>query len=220
MFITLEGVEGSGKTSQLDAAARFVRTQGRECIVTREPGGTSLGRRIRRLLLDPSSGDIDPTAELLLYVADRVQHVQQVIRPALAAGRVVLCDRFHDATAAYQGMARGLDAAMIQQLHQLVLGGLKPDLTVLIDLPAEIGLSRAWAAVRQGERSGAETRFEREALAFHARVRQGYLTLAAREPQRFCIIDGNRPAEAVGRDILTALARRLSTVPPDGTVIG
>jgi dTMP kinase len=214
MFITLEGIEGAGKTSQLQAAGEFVRAAGRRCTTTREPGATALGQRIRRILLDPAAGDIDPLAELLLYLADRVQHVHRVIRPALAEGQVVICDRFVDATLAYQGAARGLDQNLIRDLHDLVLGAWRPDLTVLIDIPVEIGLARAWKAVGRGERSGAETRFERETHAFHERVRQGYRHLAGCEPERFCIIDGNRPPRDVERDIQAALARRLGTALP------
>jgi len=214
-FITFEGIEGAGKTSQLQAAADFVRSTGRRCTTTREPGATALGRRIRGIVLDPAGADIDPVAELLLYLADRVQHVRKVIRPALADGQVVICDRFVDATLAYQGMARGVDPALIGRLHELLLGAWEPDLTVLIDIPVEIGLKRAWDAVNRGERSGTETRFEKEALAFHQRVRQGYLDLAAAEPQRFCIIDGNRPPQDVGRDLRSALARRLRPASPD-----
>jgi dTMP kinase len=209
MFITLEGIEGAGKTSQLEAAAQFVRSVGRPCATTREPGATALGRRIRGILLDPACADIDPLAELLLYLADRIQHLRQVVRPALAEGQVVICDRFVDATLAYQGAARGVDPDLILQLHEKLLGRWRPDLTLLIDIPVEIGLARAWKAVDRGERNGAETRFEQEAMAFHERVRQGYLTLAAREPERFRVIDGNRPAPDVGRDIHAALARRL-----------
>jgi dTMP kinase len=214
MFITLEGIEGAGKTSQLQAAADFVRATGRCCTTTREPGATDLGRRIRSILLDPACAGIDPLAELLLYLADRVQHVHRVIRPALADGQVVICDRFADATLAYQGAARGVDAALIRRLHELLLGAWRPDLTVLIDIPVEVGLKRAWDAVDRGERSGAETRFEKEALAFHHRVRQGYLDLAAAEPERFCIIDGNRPPQDVGSDLRALLARRLRVAPP------
>ena len=220
MFITLEGIEGSGKTSQLDTLARFVRARGRECVITREPGGTRLGEQIRRLLLDPANADIDPSAELLLYVADRVQHVREVIRPALAAGRVVICDRFADATTVYQGVARGLEHRNIAAIHRLVLGALTPDLTVLIDVPAEVGLARAWSAVDRGARRADETRFEREALAFHCRVRDGYLALASAEPDRFRIVDGRQTPEAVGREILDALAPFFSSVPCGGTKNG
>ena len=206
MFITMEGIEGSGKTTQMDPTARFVRAQGYACISTREPGGTPLGARIRGLLLDPDNADIDPTAELLLYAADRVQHVQRIIRPALAAGQVVLCDRFADATVAYQGYARSLGLETIAALHRLVLGGLKPDLTLLIDVPAEVGLARAWTAVKQGGRSRSETRFEQEALDFHRRVRDGYLDLARREPERYAIIDAAADQESVSAQIIAALS--------------
>lgn len=215
MFITLEGIEGAGKTSQLQAAADFVRSAGRRCTTTREPGATALGRRIRSIVLDPDGTDIDPMAELLLYLADRVQHVHRVIRPALADGQVVICDRFVDATLAYQGAARGLDTELIRRLHGLLLGSWQPDLTVLIDIPVEVGLRRAREAVTRGERSGNETRFENEALAFHERVRQGYLRLAGEDPERFCVIDGNRPPQEVGRDLHAALARRLGAASPD-----
>ena len=215
MLITLEGIEGAGKSSQVEAAARFVRAAGRACITTREPGATDLGQRIRRILLDPACAGMDPWAELLLYLADRVEHVQRVIRPALARGQVVICDRYVDATLAYQGAARGVDADLIERLHALVLGDWRPGLTVLIDIPVAVGLDRAWRAVDRGERSPAETRFEKENRDFHQRVRQGYLELAAREPARFCIIDGNRAPGEVARDLQAAIADRLHLPLPD-----
>ena len=215
MLITLEGIEGAGKSSQVEAAARFVSAAGRPCITTREPGATDLGRRIRGILLDPASTGIDPKTELLLYLADRVEHFQRVIRPALTQGRVVICDRYVDATLAYQGAARGVDPALIERLHGLVLGDWRPGLTVLIDIPVEVGLARAWKAVDRGERSSAETRFEKESRDFHQRVRRGYLDLAAREPARFCIIDGNRPPGEVARDLQAAIAGRLHLPCPD-----
>ncbi|HDI60995.1 MAG TPA: dTMP kinase [Desulfobacteraceae bacterium] len=215
MLITLEGIEGAGKSSQVEAAARFVRAAGRACITTREPGATDLGQRIRRILLDPACAGMDPRAELLLYLADRVEHVQRVIRPALARGQVVICDRYVDATLAYQGAARGVDADLIERLHALVLGDWRPGLTVLIDIPVAVGLDRAWRAVDRGERSPAETRFEKENRDFHQRVRQGYLELAAREPARFCIIDGNRAPGEVARDLQAAIADRLHLPLPD-----
>lgn len=210
MFITLEGIEGAGKSSQVAATADFLRSRGHDCLLTREPGGTVAGTRIRAILLDPQLGELAPKAELLLYLADRVQHVEQVIRPALDAGRTVVCDRFFDATMAYQGIARGLGGELVAGLHRLLLDDLRPSLTLLIDLPAEVGLARAWAAVAQSERSGAETRFEQEAVAFHERVRGGYRALAEAEPERFCRIDGNQTAERVTRDICAALAARLA----------
>ena len=149
------------------------------------------------------------------YLADRVEHVQRVIRPALARGQVVICDRYVDATLAYQGAARGVDADLIERLHALVLGDWRPGLTVLIDIPVAVGLDRAWRAVDRGERSPAETRFEKENRDFHQRVRQGYLELAAREPARFCIIDGNRAPGEVARDLQAAIADRLHLPLPD-----
>jgi len=202
MFITFEGIEGSGKTTQLKHVADFLRKKGDECVVTREPGGTLIGEKIRAILLDPSSKGMDPLTELLLYTADRVQHVKELLGPSLAAGRTVLCDRYFDATLVYQGYARGLDVELIEQLHKLLLAGLRPDITFLLDLPAETGLARAWAQINNGNRTGSESRFEKEALSFHEKVRSGYLTLACKEPDRFRIIDASRDVAEVQQDIL------------------
>ncbi|MBC2712384.1 MAG: dTMP kinase [Desulfosarcina sp.] len=144
MFITLEGIEGSGKTTQIQAIAQWLTAAGCDCLITREPGGTPIGGQIRSVLLHPDNRDLAPTAELLLYVADRVQHLETVVCPALAADKVVVCDRYFDATLVYQGYARGLDSDMIRQLHQLACKGLTPDLTLLMDLEPEAGLARAW----------------------------------------------------------------------------
>jgi dTMP kinase len=202
MFITFEGIEGSGKTTQLKHIADFLRKKGQDCVITREPGGTPIGEKIRAILLDPASKGIDPLTELLLYTADRVQHVRELLGPSLAAGQTVLCDRYFDATLVYQGYARGLDIGLIEQLHKLLLAGLQPDITFLLDLSPETGLSRAWAQIHNGNRTGRESRFEKEALAFHEKVRSGYLTLARREPGRFRIIDAGRDADAVRKEIL------------------
>jgi dTMP kinase len=203
MFITFEGGEGAGKTLQARAAAEYLRSRGREVVETREPGSTPVGGRIRAILLDPEVADLDFRAELLLYMADRAQHIHTVIRPALDAGRIVLCDRYLDATLAYQGHARGLDIGLIEDLHRRVLDDLQPDATLLLDLPPEQGLERAWSAVSDGGRDTAETRFETEAIAFHRRVREGYLDLARRFPGRFRVIDAQpdepRVREAVQR---------------------
>jgi dTMP kinase len=207
MFITLEGIEGSGKTSQVKQMAAFLENRGLKCLVTREPGGTAIGRRIRQVLLDPESSDLDPVAELLLYNADRVQHVKKVILPAIAAGKVVVCDRYVDATRAYQGIARKLDIELIETLHRLLVADLMPDLTFLFDLPPEEGLRRAWTQIDSGDRSNREVRFENEALAFHARVRKGYLDLAAGEPTRFVIVDARKSREAVWRQIAGVLEK-------------
>ena len=207
MFITLEGIEGSGKTSQLKNIASFLESRGQTCLLTREPGGTQIGRRIRTVLLDPESSDLDPVAELLLYTADRVQHVRKTILPAIAAGKVVVCDRYVDATLAYQGVARGLGTGLIETLHRLLVDNLKPDLTFLLDLPPEEGLKRAWTQIDSGSRSGRETRFEKEEMAFHTRVRNGYLKLVENEPERFIIINALAPIDDVWKQISNVLEK-------------
>ncbi len=206
MFITLEGIEGSGKTTQVQHIVAFLQGRGRDCTVTREPGGTRIGERIRAILLDPKSKDLDHTAELLLYSADRAQHIREVIRPALAAGGTVLCDRYFDATVVYQGYARGLDTSMISDLHRIVLGDLKPDVTILLDLPVKLGLSRAWKQIDAGNRDGLETRFEKEDLDFHERVRGGYLKLAGQEASRFRVIDASGDEDQVREQIAGVLS--------------
>jgi len=202
MFITFEGIEGSGKTTQVKHVADFLRKKGHDCVITREPGGTPIGEKIRAILLDPASKGMNPLTELLLYTADRVQHVKELLGPSLAAGQTVLCDRYFDATLVYQGYARGLDIELIEQLHKLLLAGLRPDITFLLDLPPETGLSRAWAQINNGNRTGRESRFEKEALSFHEKVRAGYLALARKEPERFRIIDASRDVDEVQQEIL------------------
>lgn len=209
MFITLEGVEGSGKTSQMDAIAACLESAGYPVTLTREPGSTKIGGRIRSILLDPDHHGMAPLCELLLYGADRAQHLAQVVRPALEAGETVVCDRFADATRVYQGVVRGVDVAQVEQVHQMVVGNLVPDLTFLFDLDPEIGLARTRRDLDQGLRNDAESRFEKETLSFHAAVRQGYLDLAGRESQRFNIIDASRPQAEVTQQIRRVLADRL-----------
>jgi dTMP kinase len=209
MFISFEGIEGSGKTTQIGYAAEFLKEQGVACLLTREPGGTPIGARVRSILLDPLSKGIDPLAELLLYMADRAQHLSEVVKTGIDAGKTVLCDRFFDATLVYQGYARGLDVAMIAGLHRQAFDDIHPDLTLLLDLPPEKGLKRAWRQIDSGGRSAGETRFEEEKIAFHEKVRQGYLTLAGHEPQRFVIIDASRDEEGVRAQICAALSRAL-----------
>ena len=209
MFITLEGIEGSGKTTQIEHISRFLQSYGIDLTVTREPGGTGIGKKIRAILLDPQSTEMDPSTEMLLYTADRAQHIRQIILPALKAEKVVLCDRYFDATLVYQGYARGLDIPSIRQLHGLMCDGLMPELTLLFDLSPEEGLSRAWKQIHNGERTGNEARFEKEAVDFHRKVRQGYLELARSEPDRFEIIDAARAEESVRDQIFSVLARRL-----------
>ena len=201
MFITLEGIEGSGKTTQIARLVDFLEGKGLECIATRQPGGTLIGENIRSILLDPASKTLEPTAELLLYMADRAQHIHELIRPCLMDGKTVVCDRYYDATVVYQGFARGLDIKLIRKLHHLLFEGLKPDITLLLDLPPRLGLKRAWEQLNTGQRSGQESRFEAEKVAFHEKVRAGYLELARHEPDRIRVIDAVPPPDQVFADI-------------------
>jgi dTMP kinase len=152
MFISFEGIEGSGKTTHAKHTVRFLQDKGHDCVITREPGGTRIGKKIRAILLDPLSKDMDPLTELLLYTADRAQHIKEYILPLLSDGKMVLCDRYYDATMAYQGFARGLDIGLIEKMHKLLFENLKPDITLLLDLPPEIGLKRAWKQINNGNR--------------------------------------------------------------------
>lgn len=196
-FVTFEGIEGSGKTTQIERLADRLRAAGEPVVVTREPGGSALGRRLRTLLLGDAGGRIEPIAELFLYVADRAQHLRDVIDPALAAGTHVLCDRYLDATLAYQGFARGIDLEFIRSLHQRPPLDRRPDRTVLLDCEPEIGLDRARRRNDDLGIAASEGRFEHEADAFHARVRDGYLALAEAEPFRFRIVAAEQDAEGI-----------------------
>jgi dTMP kinase len=206
MFISLEGIEGCGKTSQIESLTGFLEDRGKPYVVTREPGGTSIGKKIRSILLDPASKEMVPAAELLLYMADRAQHIHSLIKPRLAEGNIVICDRYFDATVVYQGFARGLDTEYISELHRIIFDDLKPDITLLLDLPPEIGLARAWQALDNGHRAGSESRFEEETISFHEKVRAGYLELARREPERFKVIDASRDIDSVQSDIRSVLS--------------
>jgi len=194
LFITFEGIDGSGKTTQL----RRVASRFENPIMTKEPGGTPTADRIRAILLDPAS-KLDPLAEVLLFAASRHQHVIEVIKPALAAGRVVLCDRYVDATLAYQGFGRLLDLDRLRALNDWATGSLRPDKTLLFDVDEEVGLRRARG------RGGEELRFEAEDVRFYRRVREGYLALAAAEPQRFVIIDANGTVDEVAQRVSEVL---------------
>ncbi len=205
----MEGIEGSGKTTQIAYISGYLREHGYECMVTREPGGTKIGEKIRKILLDRDHDMLDAMAELLLYTADRAQHVSEKIRPALDSGKIVLCDRFYDSTIAYQGAARGIEAATIIALGRLVLKGIAPDITFLLDLPPEAGLLRAWQEINAGGRDTSQSRFEREKMLFHKKVREGYLSLAEAEPQRIRIVDGSLPPEIVKETILEELRKFL-----------
>lgn len=210
MFITFEGIEGSGKTTQLIHTIQLLEERGISCVMTREPGDTRIGKKIRQILLDPENIDLAPQAELFLYAADRAQHIQERVLPALQSGKTVICDRFYDATTVYQGYARGIDLELIDTIHAQVLGSLRPDITILFDLDPRIGLKRAWKEIDKGGRSGAETRFEHEALAFHDKVRSGYLELAKKEPDRIKIIDASLSESEVRKQIVGILTDRFS----------
>jgi dTMP kinase len=206
MFISFEGIDGSGKTTQINHMVKFLQDHRHSYVITREPGGTRIGEKIRAILLDPVSKDMDPLTELLLYTADRAQHIKEFVSPFLSAGKTVLCDRFYDATVVYQGFARGLDVGLIDKLHKLLFGNLKPDITILLDLPPEKGLSRAWKQIQNGDRENIETRFEKEKLSFHNKVRSGYLKLARLEPERFRVIDASMDENQVRNEIIKILS--------------
>jgi dTMP kinase len=199
-FITLEGIEGAGKSTAAKFIGTRLRAAGIPVLATREPGGTPLAERIRQIVLERGTETVTPMTETLLMFAARALHVTHVIRPALTRGEWVVCDRFTDATCAYQGGGRGVDGELIAQLAHAVHGDLKPALTLLLDLPVATGLARARA------RAGAATdRFEAETVAFFERVRAGYVSIAHAEPKRVRLIDAAAPLEAVEREIATAL---------------
>ncbi|WP_243311234.1 dTMP kinase [Fundidesulfovibrio agrisoli] len=209
MFVTFEGVEGSGKSTQIGLTRQWLTSLGREVLVTRQPGGCALGLELRRILLDARNTHLDSTAELFMYLADRAQHVAEVIRPALDAGRDVLCDRYHDSTVAYQGFGRGLDVERLLALGQLATGGLAPQATILLDLPPETGLTRARGRNHAAGASQSEGRFEALELDFHQRVREGFLELARREPWRFAVVDAAGSPEDVFARVRAALEAHL-----------
>jgi len=198
-FITVEGGEGVGKSSNLTFIEEYLRNAGKDVVMTREPGGTPLGERIREMLLDAKQNNMAVDTELLLMFAARAQHLEEVIKPALKEGKWVVCDRFTDATYAYQGGGRGVDMQRITQLEQWVQGNLRPDLTLLLDLPVQQGLQRA------GQRSEPD-RFEREQQSFFERVRETYLIRARQESNRFRVIDASPALEQVQQQIAAVLS--------------
>jgi dTMP kinase len=207
-FITFEGIEGSGKSTQIALLANYLTTRGVRHVLTREPGGTLIGDQVRKILLDPANRSLDPAAELLLYAASRAQHLREIIMPALADGTNVLCDRFSDATLAYQGYGRGLDIEMIRALDRIVSAGMRPDLTLLFDIEAVPGIARARG--RNNSRGlEAEARFENEEIVFHERVRQGYLALVAQEPDRIRVVDASTSREAIQAKVRKIVDERL-----------
>jgi dTMP kinase len=198
-FITVEGIEGVGKTTNIGFIHQQLQAAGRDVVLTREPGGTPLGEAVRGLLLDPEYTGMDATCELQLMFAARAEHLAKVVWLALEKGQWVLCDRFTDATYAYQGGGRGIDTGVIARLEDLVQGDFRPDLTLLLDVPVEVGLARA------GKR-GALDRFEQEKVEFFERVRSAYLDMAKRYPERYRVIDAGQPLEAVQQQLAAVLS--------------
>ena len=202
-FVTFEGIEGCGKTTQIRHLTAHLEGKRQPFLLTREPGGTAISDRIRQILLSSENSRMEPATEFFLYAAARAQHIAEVVLPALRNGKTVLCDRFADATLAYQGFGRGVNLAWLEEIHNRFLQGLKPDLTFLLDLPVEEGLRRAWK--RMENQAVKEDRFEKEDLAFHQRVREGYLLLARREPNRIVVLDGMKDEPTLHREILNRL---------------
>ncbi|MCS7268453.1 MAG: dTMP kinase [Geminicoccaceae bacterium] len=205
-LVTFEGGEGTGKTTQLERLATFLEARGVSVVRTREPGGTQGAEAIRALLLDGAADRWSARSELLLFAAARQDHLEKVIEPALAAGSWVLCDRYLDSTRVYQGIAGELGLAFVDHLQSTVLGFRLPDLTVLLDLPVEHGLARR-------SRDGRATRFEQKGTSFHERVREGFLELARREPERFLLVDADRAVDAVAAEIARTVAARFGLPP-------
>ena len=208
-FITFEGGDGTGKTTQIKEVANYLGERNRSYIVTREPGGTALGKMIRKVLLEAGATKIAASTELFLYLADRAQHVNEIIIPALQSDKIVLCDRFTDSTLAYQGYGRGIDVSWLRQLNDTASGAVRPDLTFLLDCPVTIGLARAARRSVQSADRPQEDRFEREKLEFHEKVRAGFLELARAEPGRFRIIDASRSVAEIAQQIRAIIDREL-----------
>ena len=210
LFITFEGPEGSGKSTQARLLAEWLSAQGLNVLFTREPGGTSIGDRLRQILLSPNSAGLVPEAEVLLFSASRAQLVREAILPHLEAGGIVVCDRYADSTYAYQGYGRGLDMDTLRRITHFATQGLVPDLTFLIDIPVEEGLRRK----RRGNGEDDWNRMEAELHAYHERVREGYLELAAQEPARWVVLDGRKPVEVVQEQVRNHVVARLKAFQP------
>jgi dTMP kinase len=213
-FITFEGLDGTGKSTQMRKLAAVVRAAGHKVVETREPGGTVTGEKIRKVLLDSGTAGLSPQAEMALMFASRAQHMSEVIEPALAAGSVVLCDRFTDSTEAYQGSGRKLGSNAVRELHRVLCGNLQPDLTILLDSDAAASVSRARRRNKRNSKAvtrghGDENRFEQETRAFFARVHEGYLAIAARDHGRVALVDARGAPGQTHRKIVELVRRKL-----------
>jgi dTMP kinase len=208
-LITFEGIEGCGKSTQANLLAKRLESLGRACLLTREPGGTRIGREIRKVLLNPTHRQMAPEVEMALYFADRAQHLREVIRPALDEGKYVICDRFTDSTLAYQGYARGIPRRLIRSLDRIMTGEYRPRFTVLLDLQVEDGLKRARGRNQRSKTGRREARFEKERLEFHSRVRRAYLQMARKEPDRFVVVAAAGSRRTIHEEVWTRLAPRM-----------
>jgi dTMP kinase len=207
IFVTLEGIEGTGKSTQATRLARRLRAEGYDCLLTREPGGTAIGREIRQVILSPKNHRMCAETELGLYFSDRAQHLREVVWPALEQGRIVVSDRFTDSTLAYQGHGRGLPLRLVRSLDRIMTGEFRPTVTLLLDLAAEEGLRRARRRNEKSAARGREGRFEKEELAFHERVRKGYAKLAKRDPGRYVTVSAAGTMNDVHEALWLALKR-------------
>jgi len=207
LFITFEGIDGSGKTTQMHRLAERLAAAGHRVVENAEPGGTAIGVQIRRILLDAGNQALSPTAELLLYFASRAQAVDEVVRPALEAGKIVISDRWTDSTLVYQGCGRGLGAEAVMTLDRIACRGLRPDLTLIVDIDLETSLARARARNRLAESS--ETRMDEQAVEFHRKVRDGYHALAAAEPERIRVVDGRADVDTIAGEIWEIVSRHV-----------
>ena len=210
MFITFEGIEGAGKSTAIKHLAAFFLARGYDPLCTREPGGCALGRSLRSILLSTRNSNLSRRSELFLFLADRAQHLAEIVRPALEAGQMVLCDRYTDSTLAYQGYGRGLDIEHLRSLNLMATAGLNPDLTLLLDVSVRCGLERAGERNKAEGTVVAEGRFDAESLDFHERVRAGYLALAAEEPERFAIVDAAQAPEDITLQCRVAIEKVLN----------
>jgi dTMP kinase len=219
-FITFEGIDGSGKSSHLARAATALTNLGYEPVVTREPGGTPIGTHIRALLLSTDTPEISPESETILYASDRAEHVRKVVRPALADGRFVLCDRYVDSTAAFQGYGRGVDFTLIYDLNRIATGGLVPDLTILLDVDPALARVRLDARAAPGSDKKPADRFDGEDYDFHSRVRAGYLELAASTPDRIYVVDTSVGVEEAHKKVMQIILEKTGLALRDGYLKG